>query len=222
MFRRSLVHPDSFRLFGNTRVGQELALRTKHYMNDLNKGSRGNPITRFLSRRRTIDRMQVEVDDHITQELHHSFEWAMKLWTMLVVTPVIAGLFAGKVAPTRFMVWFGITTQERYDAIWEFAHIGWILLGQACCALLYYDLSVYWRYPVYKYAFAPIWRKMGWTRPAPVGTANLADLKSGAARRRFQEELRRPGGVAGAAKKGGGGQMFGAKASFRSAAPPKK
>lgn len=233
MLRFTRCSRDSFKYFRETRLGQELALRTKQDMNNIHKSQQGgggqkgggggggggggsNFVTRFLTRKRAVDRMQVEIDTHTVSELHWSFGYLMKFWTMLVVTPFITALFAGKVAPTQFLYRFGFTTKERYEAIWEHANILWVLFGQAMVAIAYYDLSIYWRYPVYKYVFAPIYRRYGLYRPAAQGSFELKDLKSGAARRKVQEQLRNSAPAAGGNSAGAAGKkspISGAKAS---------
>ena len=172
----------SFHYFGNTKVGQELAKSTKEYMNDVNRGNKSNFMTRFLTRRRNIDRMQQEVDDKITLELHPAFQMSMKLWTMMVTTPVLGGLVMGTIAPTRAIVWFNFTTQERYDKVWEFANPFIVLGGQLLMFLVYYDFSVYLRYPVFKFVFAPAFRKMGMYATKPVGIKSLHELRKGGLR----------------------------------------
>ena len=181
MFRRSIAR-SGFNYFGNTKVGQELAGRTKEYMNDIHRYDKGNFVTRFLTRRRKIDRMQQEVDDKIALELHPTFGISMKLWTMLVTTPVLGGLVMGNIAPTRALVWINMMTQEKYDKIWELANPAIVLAGQLFMFLIYYDFSVYIRYPVFKYLFAPAFRKVGLFAPQPMGIKSLKDLKKGGLR----------------------------------------
>nr|CCC89901.1 conserved hypothetical protein [Trypanosoma congolense IL3000] len=148
---------------GKTKIGAEVLAKTRKDMHSFGKDS--NFIVRFLSRRRPIDFLALDVDGRIARELHPSFRVVKNACTVLLMGPLLLLLVTGTLSPSYyFLVPTGLMTEDRYSALWEFSHWAAVLTGQLCIFIVLYDLSVYVRYPVFAYVLAPLYRSLGLQR----------------------------------------------------------
>ncbi|EKF33127.1 hypothetical protein MOQ_003017 [Trypanosoma cruzi marinkellei] len=148
---------------GRTKLGAEVLMKTRIEMREVSKSE--NFLIRFLARRRPIDYLALEVDGPITKELHPSFSIVKHICTLLLVVPVFVTLVMGKLSPTYYMlVPTGFVTVEQFEHMWEFSHWAVVLAGQLLFFVVFYDLSVYVRYPFFAYVLAPLYRRLGWRR----------------------------------------------------------
>lgn len=168
---------------GSTKLGAEVLQKTRRDMKNLE--TKDNIIIRFLTRRRPVDYLAMEVDGPISRELDPHFSYAKSAFTFLLCAPVFTLLFAGYLQPTYYMlVPTGIMPVAKYEQMWSFSHRAVVGVAQALFCVILYDLSVYIRYPFFLKVLAPFYRRMGYMRTAPP-TANLTleQLRSGAHKR---------------------------------------
>lgn len=172
MLRRPRVH---LSFFGKTRLGQEALQQAQKEMRTLDKNP--NPLIRYLSKKRKVDMMQVELEGRIAQTLHPSFRHAMLGLTALLCAPVLFGLVLGVIQPTYYLfVSMGGMARDRYDKLWTFASPWIVLGGQLCLFAIVYDLSIYIRVPFFFYVLAPLYRRAGYTRAVAKGTKTVHEL----------------------------------------------
>ncbi|AIN99974.1 hypothetical protein LPMP_290230 [Leishmania panamensis] len=174
-----------------TRLGSEVLAQTRSEMQHLER--KDSALMRFMSRRRPIDYLAIEVDGPVTKELHPSFRYVKNIITCFVFVPFVVLLVAGHLQPTYyFLVCTGLVPYDHYVQMWSFSNWAIVLVGQLFFALVVYDLSVYVRYPLFAHVLAPAYRKMGWFRPSPAASLTLEQLKTGASRRVQARPLGRP------------------------------
>lgn len=176
---------------GQTKLGSEVLAQTRSEMRHLER--KDNFLMRFMTRRRPVDYLAIEVDGPITMELHPSFRYVKNGLTCLVFVPFVVLLISGVLQPTYYLlVPTGLVPYDHYVQMWSFSHFAIVLAGQLFFALVVYDLSVYVRYPFFAHVLAPMYRKMGWLRPPPAASLTMEQLKSGATRRVQPRPLGRP------------------------------
>lgn len=192
MFRLSSQRLVLHRL-SQTKLGSEVLAQTRSEMRHLER--KDNAIMRFMSRRRPIDYLAIEVDGPVTKELHSSFRHVKNGITCFVFVPFVVLLVAGYLQPTYYLlVPTGLVPYDHYVRMWSFSNWAVVLAGQLLFALVVYDLSVYARYPFFAYVLAPAYRKLGWFRPTPAASLTIEQLKTGAARPVHARPLGRPFG----------------------------
>ncbi|RNF17838.1 uncharacterized protein Tco025E_04745 [Trypanosoma conorhini] len=148
---------------GRTKLGAEVLMKTRCEMREMSQSD--NRFFRFLTRRRPIDYLALEVDGPVTRELHPSFRIMKNVCTFLLVAPVFALLVTGVLSPSYYvLVPTGLLTADQFERMWEFSHWAVVLAGQLCLFLVFYDLTVYVRYPLFSHVLAPFYRRMGWRR----------------------------------------------------------
>jgi hypothetical protein len=180
-----------FDKLSRTKLGAEVLAQTRSEMRHLER--KDNALMRFMTRRRPVDYLAIEVDGPITQQLHPSFRYVKNGLTCLVFVPFVVLLVSGYLQPTYYLlVSTGLVPFDHYVQMWSFSKFAIVLAGQLFFALVVYDLSVYVRYPFFAYILAPAYRKMGWLRPPPPASLTLEQLKSGATRRAQPRPLGRP------------------------------
>ncbi|KAL7695301.1 hypothetical protein N2W54_000523 [Lotmaria passim] len=180
-----------FDKLSQTKLGAEVLAQTRSDMRHLER--KDNALMRFLTRRRPVDYLAIEVDGPITKELHPSFRYVKNGLTCLAFAPFVVLLVCGYLQPTYYLlVPTGLVPYEHYVQMWSFSNPAIVLAGQLFFALVVYDLSVYLRYPFFAYVLAPAYRKMGWLRPPPPASLTMEQLKSGAVRRAQPRPLGRP------------------------------
>ncbi|KPI84681.1 hypothetical protein ABL78_6275 [Leptomonas seymouri] len=180
-----------FDKLSQTKLGAEVLAQTRSEMRHLER--KDNAVMRFMTRRRPVDYLAIEVDGPITKELHPSFRYVKNGLTCIFFFPFVLLLVAGYLQPTYYLVVStGLVPYDRYVKMWSFGNWAVVLAGQLFFALLVYDLSVYVRYPFFAHVLAPAYRKMGWLRPPPPASLTMEQLKSGATRRVQPRPLGRP------------------------------
>ncbi|GET90279.1 hypothetical protein, conserved [Leishmania tarentolae] len=180
-----------FDRLSQTKLGAEVLAQTRSEMRHLER--KDNALMRFMSRRRPIDYLAIEVDGPITKELHPSFRHVKNGITCFVFLPFVALLVAGYLQPTYYLlVPTGLVPYDHYVQMWSFSHWAVVLAGQLFFALVVYDLSVYVRYPFFAHVLAPAYRKMGWFRPPPAASLTMEQLKAGTPRCVKARPLGRP------------------------------
>lgn len=148
---------------------------------------------RFLSRRRPIDHLAMDIDGPITKELDASFYYLRHALTAIVCVPVFVLLVTGTLSPTYYMlVPTGLVTMTQYTAMWNFSHWGMVLLGQLMAFVIFYDMSVYIRYPILSRLVVPMYRRFKLVKPAPAANFGVHELRSGVARRAQPKPFGRP------------------------------
>ncbi|KPA80282.1 hypothetical protein ABB37_04577 [Leptomonas pyrrhocoris] len=180
-----------FDKLSQTKLGAEVLAKTRSEMRHLER--KDNALMRFMTRRRPVDYLAIEVDGAITKELHSSFRYVKHGLTCLVFIPFLVALLSGSLQPTYYLlVPTGLVPYDHYVRMWSFGNWAIVMAGQLFFALAVYDLSVYVRYPFFAHVLAPIYRKMGWLRPPPPASMTLEQLKSGVARHAQPRPLGRP------------------------------
>ncbi|KAG5473684.1 hypothetical protein LSCM1_04311 [Leishmania martiniquensis] len=180
-----------FDKLSQTKLGSEVLAQTRSDMRRLER--KDSALIRFMSRRRPIDYLAIEVDGPVTKELHHSFRHLKNAITCFFFVPFVALLITGHLQPTYYLlVPTGLVPHDHYVQMWSFSNWAIVLAGQLFFALVVYDLSVYVRYPFFAYLLAPVYRKMGWRRPSPPVSLTMEQLKTGASRRAQARPLGRP------------------------------
>lgn len=180
-----------FDKLSQSKLGSEVLAQTRSEMRHLER--KDNVFMRFMTRRRPVDYLAIEVDGPITKELHPSFRYVKNGLTCLVFIPFVVLLVSGHLQPTYYLlVPTGLVPYDHYVQMWSFSNVAIVLAGQLFFALVVYDLSVYLRYPFFAHVLAPMYRKMGWLRPPPPASLTMEQLKSGAARRVQPRPLGRP------------------------------
>ncbi|CUF60705.1 transmembrane protein, putative [Bodo saltans] len=161
--------------FANTKIGQEALQQSQRDMKNLDKNP--NRFVRYLSKQRPVDKMQVELEGRIANDLHPSFRSAMRICTGILCTPVLLGLLTGYFQPTYYLfVSFSGMAKEKYDKMWTLANPFIVAGGQLCLFLVFYDLSIYLRMPFFFHVLAPVFRKAGWIRALAKGTKTVKEL----------------------------------------------
>ncbi|KAK7197648.1 hypothetical protein NESM_000716200 [Novymonas esmeraldas] len=184
-----------FDKLSQTKLGSEVLAQTRSEMRHLER--KDNVLMRFITRRRPIDYLAIEVDGAVTRELHPSFRYVKHGITCLFFVPFMALLLSGHLQPTYYLlVPTGLVPHDRYVQMWSFSNWAIVLAGQLFFALVVYDLSVYVRYPLFAHVLAPAYRKMGWRRPPPPASLTMEQLKGSAARHTRSRPLGRPLGEA--------------------------
>ncbi|KAG5473402.1 hypothetical protein LSCM4_03465 [Leishmania orientalis] len=180
-----------FDKLSQTKLGSEVLAQTRSDMRHLER--KDNALMRFMSRRRPIDYLAIEVDGPVTKELHPSFRHVKNGITCLIFVPFVVLLATGQLQPTYYLlVPTGLVPYDHYVQMWSFSNWAIVLAGQLFFALVVYDLSVYVRYPFFAYLLAPAYRKMGWFRPSPPASFTMNQLKAGVSRRVQARPLGRP------------------------------
>lgn len=191
MLRRSVSR---FSFLGNTKIGQEAMQQARKEMQNIDKSS--NPVVRYLSKKRKVDNMQVELEGRIADGLHPSFKTAMRASTALFCLPVLLGLLFGVLQPTYYIfVSFAGMARDRYDKLWTFANPFIVAGGQLCLFLVFYDLSIYLRMPFFFYVLAPAFRKFGWTRALAKGTKSVHELSKKTTTPKAWRQVKAQGGT---------------------------
>ncbi|ESL06381.1 hypothetical protein TRSC58_05947 [Trypanosoma rangeli SC58] len=163
-----------FSRLGRTKLGTEVLMKTRYEMREMSQSD--NRFIRFLARRRPIDYLALEVDGPITRELHSSFRIVKNACTFLLVAPVLVLLVMGVLSPSYYvLVLPGFITGDQFERMWEFSHWAIVLAGQLFLFVVFYDLSVYVRYPFFAYVLAPLYRRMGWRCLQPRSQAKALD-----------------------------------------------
>ncbi|KAH9598941.1 hypothetical protein LSM04_004298 [Trypanosoma melophagium] len=145
---------------GRTKLGAEVLTQTRLEMREIEHSE--NRLIRFLTRRRPIDYLALQVDGPITKELHPSFRYVKYFCTFLLAAPVFVLLVTGVLSPSYYvLVPSGFLTADQFERMWEFSHWAVVLAGQIFIFLIFYDLSVYVRYPFFAHVVAPIYRRCG-------------------------------------------------------------
>ncbi|ORC90076.1 uncharacterized protein TM35_000091260 [Trypanosoma theileri] len=146
---------------GRTKLGAEVLTQTRVEMREIEHSD--NRFIRFLTRRRPIDYLALQVDGPITKELHPSFRYVKYFCTFLLTAPVFVLLITGVLSPSYYvLVPSGFVNADQFARMWEFSHWSVVLAGQIFIFLIFYDLSVYVRYPFFAHVLAPIYRRFGW------------------------------------------------------------
>lgn len=180
-----------FDKLSRTKLGSEVLARTRSEMRHLER--KDNFVMRFMTRRRPVDYLAIEVDGPITKELHPSFRYVKNGLIALIFVPFVLLLVSGVLQPTYYLlVPTGLVPDDHYVQMWSFSNWAIVLAGQLFFALVVYDLSVYLRYPFFAHVVAPLYRKAGWLRPVPQASLTMEQLKSGAPRRVQPRPLGRP------------------------------
>nr|CCC47309.1 conserved hypothetical protein [Trypanosoma vivax Y486] len=150
-------HQHLYKMLSRTKLGAEALMKTRNDMKRLDRGS--NIVVRFLARRRPIDFLALEVDGRMARELHPSFRIVKSICTFILMAPLFGLLVTGVISPTYYMlVPTGLLSEKRYEEMWKFSHWAVTLAGQLLVFVLFYDLSVYIRYPFFAYGLAPMFR----------------------------------------------------------------
>lgn len=174
-----------FDKLSQTKLGSEVLAQTRSEMRHLER--KDNAIMRFMTRRRPIDYLAIEVDGPVTKELHSSFRYVKNGITIAVFLPFVLLLVAGYLQPTYYLlVPTGLVPADHYVQMWSFSNWMIVLAGQLFFALVVYDLSVYLRYPFFAHVLAAAYRRMGWLRPPPPASLTMEELKAGGGPRRAQ------------------------------------
>ncbi|KAG5490534.1 hypothetical protein JKF63_00654 [Porcisia hertigi] len=180
-----------FDKLSQTKLGSEVLAQTRSEMRHLER--KDNVLMRFMTRRRPIDYLAIEVDGPITRELHPSFRHVKNCITCFFFVPFVVLLVSGYLQPTYYLlVPTGLVPYDHYVQMWSFSNWAILLAGQLFFALVVYDFSVYVRYPVFAYLLAPAYRRMGWLRPPPPASLTVEQLKAGVPRRVQARPLGRP------------------------------
>lgn len=167
---------------GNTKLGAEVLAETRREMQSIE--SKDNFVVRFLTRRRPVDHLAIEVDGPITKEFNAYFVYAKHLSTALLCLPVFALSLSGVLSPTFYLlVSTNIMPADKYYKMWAHGNRLVELAGQAVFCVVFYDLSAYIRYPFFARVLAPVFRRQGWLRPLPKANFSADELRRGAAMR---------------------------------------
>lgn len=180
-----------FDKLGRTKLGAEVLAQTRSEMRHLER--KDNALMRFLTRRRPIDYLAIEVDGPMTKELHPSFRYVRNGLTFFFFAPVLVFLISGHMKPTYYLlVSTNLVPADHYEKMWDFSNWAVVLAGQLFFALLLYDLSVYIRYPFFAHVLAPLYRSLGLLRPPPAASLTLEQLKAGKTKASRPRPLGRP------------------------------
>jgi hypothetical protein len=164
-------------LLRKTKVGAEAWAQTRAQIKSIDDSS--NFLLRWASRQRKIDTMAVEVETRMVDEFHAGFKFVLRIVNGAALAPVLFGLLGGTLQPSYYLlVLSGAMEPEKYAKIWEHAHPGMVVTGQLFVFLVWYDLSVYLRYPLMFYVVAPIFRRMGLFK-VKCGGATVEQLRQG-------------------------------------------
>lgn len=145
-------------------LGQQLAQSKEREALLRRKGegeSRGF-LARLLLRRRAIDVMGLQVEEN-ERELGVPHRLARSFLNLATVSPVVLAVLSGAVEPSRLPVALGLTAEESWVTLFG-AEDGlvppWLCFaGDVALLLFFYDLSVYWRYPLLFHVAAPALRR---------------------------------------------------------------
>lgn len=173
--RRCVLRLD-FQYLGKTKFGSEVLAKTKAEMKSIDTNP--NPVLRYLSRKRNIDQLQIEVEGRIADDLHPAFRHTMRLCTGMLMSPILVWLLSGSAQPTYYlMVSFGNMDTEKYEKLWKLANPWVVAAGQMLMFAVIYDLSIYVRMPFFAKVLAPLFRKYGPAKPEAKGTVTIDALK---------------------------------------------
>lgn len=181
--RTSLLFGEEIKLrwiFTNTDMGREALLKAREEVLHTQKG--GSKILRFFLRKRRIDRLGIELHGPVTDQLHWTFPYVMKLGTALTVLPVAYHMMVThKIRISYFfLVWpIKVLPEYKYDKVWEICSPYVVYATQLVWLFIWLDLSVYIRYPFYMSVVAPVYRALGLVKPAPKGAKTVEQLKQG-------------------------------------------
>ena len=190
MMRRSLLRSD-FSYFGKTKFGQEALKKTKADMQTIDRSP--NPLLRYMSKKRNIDRLQIEGEGRIADDLHPSFQYAMKFFTTLLCAPVLAGLLSGSLQPSYYLlVPTKAIPEDRYNRMWTLANPWIVASGQLFVFFVFYDLSIYVRMPFFAYVLAPLFRRFGPQRHVAKGTVSVSELTKRTGSKGWQKKRPEP------------------------------
>lgn len=129
--------------------------------------------TRWIIKPRGIDRLVAEVDEKLKFELHSSFQWAVDITSMLIImVPVYLNCY-NYIHPTKLIVAVGTISEATYNDIWE-NKLHWTVgpLMQFTGFWIWYDATALLRYWIFARIYGPLWKRMGWLRPATPGNAS--------------------------------------------------
>ncbi len=164
----------------NTDMGREALLRAREEVIHSQKG--GSRIMRFFLRKRRIDRVGIELEGPVTDQLHWTFPWAMRIGTALTVLPVAYMMMVSHQIRISyfFLVWpIQLIPEYKYDKIWEICNPFVVYATQIALLLIWLDFSVYIRYPIFMSVVAPLYRALGLVKSAPKGAKTVDELKKG-------------------------------------------
>lgn len=175
MLRRSIARFD-FGILGKTRFGAEAIAKTKRDMNTID--GTANPLLRYMTRKRKIDQLQIDVEGRIAEDLHPSFLTAINVLTVAVMGPLFYFFVHGDLQPTYYlMVSTNIVKPEKYAKVWDIANPLVVFATQVFTFAVFYDASIYVRMPFFAYVLAPLFRKFGPKKVMAKGTVTLQELK---------------------------------------------
>ena len=164
----------------NTDMGREAMVRAREEALNTQKG--GSRIMRFFLRKRPIDNLGIELEGRISDQLHWTFPYAMKAVTLAVILPVAYMMMVSeKIRVSYFLLVYPIQimAEYKYDKLWTLCNPFAVYAGQLFLLFLWYDFSVYIRYPICFSIVAPLYRALGLVRTAPKGAKTIEELKQG-------------------------------------------
>ena len=183
MLRRSVMCCSDIKwrwILTNTDMGREAMAKAREEVLSSQKG--GSRLMRFFLRRRRIDRVGLELEGPVTDQLHWTFPHAMTFVSLATVLPVAYCMMVSeKLRVSYFFLVFPIQImpEYKYDKLWTLCNPFVVLAGQLFCLLIWFDISVYIRYPICMSIVAPIYRALGLVRAAPKGVKTVEELKQG-------------------------------------------